>query len=43
VNVTLTEGSGGVFDVVLDGRTIFSKKKERRFPDLQEILDQIPA
>lgn len=43
MNVTLVEGSGGVFDVVLDGKLIFSKKQEHRFPELQEILDLIPV
>jgi hypothetical protein len=28
---------------VLDGKLIFSKKKEGRFPELDEILGQIPA
>jgi selenoprotein W-related protein len=39
----LIKGSGGVFEVVLDGRTIFSKKELGRFPETQEILEQIPA
>jgi hypothetical protein len=29
--------------VVLDGRPIFSKKQLGRFPEVQEILEQIPA
>jgi selT/selW/selH-like putative selenoprotein len=32
-----------VFEVVVDGQNIFSKKKEGRFPDTQEILDKIPV
>jgi len=39
----LTKGSGGVFDVVLDGKTLFSKKQAGRFPDPSEVLEQIPA
>jgi selenoprotein W-related protein len=34
----LTPGSGGVFDVTVDGKLIFSKKKVGRFPEVQEIL-----
>jgi predicted Rdx family selenoprotein len=29
--------------VVVDGTNIFSKKKEGRFPEHQEILDKIPV
>jgi selT/selW/selH-like putative selenoprotein len=43
VNVTLIQGAGGQFEVALDGTLIFSKKKEGRFPELNEILDRIPA
>jgi selenoprotein W-related protein len=39
----LTKGSGGVFDVVLDGKLLFSKKQAGRFPEPAEVLDQIPA
>jgi len=37
------KGSGGQFEVVLDGQLIFSKKQVGRFPDTSEILDKIPA
>jgi selenoprotein W-related protein len=43
VDFSLIKGSGGVFEVVLDGKLIFSKKQQGRFPDPKEILDQIPA
>jgi selenoprotein W-related protein len=36
--VELIEGRGGVFDVVADGTLLFSKKKEGRFPEPDEIL-----
>jgi len=39
----LIKGSGGQFEVVLDGKLIFSKKQVGRFPDPQEILQQIPT
>jgi selenoprotein W-related protein len=40
---SLIKGSGGVFEVALDGNLIFSKKKMGRFPELSEVLDKIPA
>lgn len=43
IETKLIKGSGGVFEVVLDGRSIFSKKQSGRFPDNAEVLDQIPA
>lgn len=33
----LIEGSGGVFDVLVDGERIFSKRYEGRFPEPGEI------
>jgi len=38
VQPELIEGAGGVFDVVADGTLIFSKRREGRFPDAQEIV-----
>lgn len=43
VETRLIKGSGGNFDVVLDGRLIFSKKQAGRFPTPEEILEMIPA
>jgi predicted Rdx family selenoprotein len=37
------KGSGGIFDVVFDGATLFSKHKTGRFPEPGEVLDLIPA
>ena len=37
-DVKLVEGRGGVFDVVADGKLVFSKKVARRFPTPEEIL-----
>jgi predicted Rdx family selenoprotein len=34
-------GSGGVFDVLIDGEFVFRKWEEFRFPDNREILDEI--
>jgi selenoprotein W-related protein len=35
--LNLIPGSGGVFEVTVDGRLVFSKKQLRRFPAYQEI------
>ena len=35
--VTVTPGSRGQFDVQVDGTTIFSKARERRFPEPGEV------
>ena len=43
IEARLIKGQGGQFEVVLDGKLIFSKKQSGRFPEPQEILDQIPA
>ena len=37
----LREGRGGVFDVVSDGKLIFSKHKAGRFPEDDEVLNAI--
>jgi selT/selW/selH-like putative selenoprotein len=42
IESTLIAGGGGVFDVTADGKLIFSKKKEKRFPEVQEILGALP-
>jgi selT/selW/selH-like putative selenoprotein len=34
-------GSGGIFVVSIDGKSIFSKKAEGRFPTEREILDKV--
>jgi selenoprotein W-related protein len=35
--VTLMPGTGGIFEVRLDGATIFSRKQEERFPEAREL------
>ncbi len=37
INLELVEGSGGIFDVKLDGKTIYSKKSTGRFPNSGEV------
>lgn len=34
----MTKGSGGVFDVVADGRRVFSKHETGRFPEPGEVV-----
>jgi len=41
VAVTLIEGSGGNFDVKVDGKLIYSKKETGRFPEDAEILQAL--
>lgn len=35
--VQLTPGSGGIFDVIANGKCVFSKKQTGRFPEPGEI------
>ena len=39
----MIEGSGGVFDVHVDGTQVWSKKDVGRFPEHPEVLDKIAA
>jgi len=41
VDAELIRGDNGIFDVVADGTTIFSKDAEGRFPEEDEILTQL--
>ena len=36
-SVALAPGSGGVFDIQVDGETIWSRKEAGRFPDIKEL------
>ncbi|HHL33382.1 MAG TPA: SelT/SelW/SelH family protein [Desulfobulbaceae bacterium] len=38
LDVELVQGSGGVYEVIVDGEIVFSKKKEGRFPEPGEII-----
>ncbi len=45
-DVRLIESSGGVFEVVADGRPVYSKKSTGEFPDearLLELLRGLPG
>lgn len=37
------KGSGGVFDVAVDGRLVFSKFTKHRFPEPGEVVELIRA
>ena len=39
--VALVPGKGGVFEVRLDGETIWSRAAERRFPEAKEIKQRV--
>jgi selT/selW/selH-like putative selenoprotein len=38
IEPTLIAGGGGVFDVAVDGKVVFSKKSIGRFPEAGEIV-----
>lgn len=38
----LIESSGGVFEVMVDGQLIFSKRELGRFPSDDEVLSKLP-
>ena len=37
MDAKLTKGSGGVFDVVVDGKLVYSKRETGRFPEPGEV------
>ena len=39
--VALIPGTGGVFEVRLDGDTVFSRKAQKRFPESKELKQLI--
>jgi selenoprotein W-related protein len=41
IKPVLKKGSGGIFDVEVDGKRIFSKHESGRFPRAEEILDEL--
>jgi selT/selW/selH-like putative selenoprotein len=43
VEAKLVPGIGGVFDVVVDGKVVFSKAEVGRFPDPGEITGKITS
>jgi len=43
VDSQLVRGGGGIFDVTVDSKRIFSKHDTGRFPTEKEILEQLRA
>ena len=43
VESELIPSQGGCFEVVADGKLIFSKNAEKRFPEHEEVLTQLEA
>jgi len=41
LTVALKPSDNGIFDIVLDGKLIFSRKQVGRFPTIEEIKSQI--
>ena len=41
VDTKLEPGTVGQFDVVVDGRVVFSKHKEHRFPEPDEVVAKL--
>jgi selT/selW/selH-like putative selenoprotein len=41
VKATLKKGGRGVFDVTADGKLIFSKYKQGRFPEHSEVISAL--
>jgi selenoprotein W-related protein len=39
--VALVPGKGGIFEVRLDGETVWSRKEERRFPEMAELKQRV--
>ena len=39
--VTLIPGTGGVFEVRVDGETVWSRKTEGRFPEIKELKQRL--
>lgn len=40
-SLTLKPGTGGVFDITLDGETLWSRKAEGRFPEITELKQRL--
>ncbi len=39
--VALVPGTGGVFDVLVDGELVYSRKQEGRFPESSELKQRV--
>lgn len=43
ITAELEEGAGGIFEVYIDGETVYSNQTTYRFPTDEEIFAQIDA
>jgi selT/selW/selH-like putative selenoprotein len=43
VNAALKMGAGGIFEVFIDGKSVYSNQTTYRFPTDEEIFEQIDA
>ncbi len=43
LTATLEEGHGGIFEVFIDGTSVFSNQTTYRFPEPEEIFAKIDA
>lgn len=41
--VCLHSGTGGAFEVSIDGRQVYSKLQTKRYPELSEIVEPVQA
>lgn len=39
----LAKGANGIFDVACDGKLVFSKHRDRRYPEPEEIIRALQA
>jgi selT/selW/selH-like putative selenoprotein len=43
ISAQLREGVGGIFEVSINGSTVYSNQETYRFPENEEIFDKIDA
>ena len=43
ITAMLVEGAGGIFEVFIDGTTVYSNQTTYRFPENEEIFAKIDA
>jgi selT/selW/selH-like putative selenoprotein len=43
ITATLKEGAGGIFEVAIDGKKVYSNQTTYRFPTDEEIFEKIDA
>lgn len=39
--LSLIPGTGGVFDILVDGEVVWSRSNEGRFPDIKELKQRV--